>query len=948
MADADRNPAPTDRQSRLEQDRPLGLDEVLADEYRALRPEGGFAPGTLTDLFSRVHRDCEPLSALCISGGGIRSATFALGAIQGLAERGLLPQFDYLSTVSGGGYIGGWLTAWAHRAGGIRRVVPRLGRNAAAPAEGEPDPIQHLREYNSYLSPSGGAFSSDVWTLVATVLRNIFLNWLVLIPLLAFVLVVPRLFVSALSFPELLYHHVIFETTAPGGCSPKLDTASQSPAGEPNYCAPELDAISQSPLVDWVLPLASLLLFATALFNILRYLPGIGGEDHSPFDYTSKVVAPLVGAVLSALLFDSLYYLGSNYVPINRLSLVLLWTTVPCVAAWACYLPFDRRSVRGRLRLLLGPLPLAIVAMAAGTGAATWITTNLVLPHTSWAGYVTLGPPTMLFGFCIGSGLFVGLSSGFLEDEDREWMSRAVAVVLLFSVAWMMVCGIVLILPQWALSWRNGWDYAGLAAAGAFAAWLSGSRTSSAGNVNNVNPGAGVHPVRQSGLASLAASLAPLLFIALLAGGVAVFTNILLVELLQGAQRTGWRLLGGPLDAAVSWQHHYEMLTRSDPRAIVLLAVGFLVLNAVMSRYVNINTFSLHGMYRDRLIRAFLGASNRERKPSRFTGFSRTDDLPIAAVDRRQRPMPVVNVTLNLVAGSRLAWQQRKAAPFTVTPLHSGSGDLGYRPSSEYGGGITLGTAIAISGAAASPNMGYYSSPVVGFIMTLFNARLGSWLGHPGRPGARTWRQPGPRSATASLVKEALGRTSDESEYVYLSDGGHFENLGLYEMVRRRCRTIVVFDGACDADFQYRDLGNALRKIRIDLRIPIEFGEHERQLRERSKRCAIGTICYSAVDGPGTDGTIVYVKPMLLGSEPPDVTSYASAHPEFPHQSTGDQWFDESQTETYRLLGLLTIDEMCQGWNAKGLSDFCRHIETEYLAPAAVLPDRAHGTATTA
>jgi hypothetical protein len=182
------------------------------------------------------------------------------------------------------------------------------------------------------------------------------------------------------------------------------------------------------------------------------------------------------------------------------------------------------------------------------------------------------------------------------------------------------------------------------------------------------------------------------------------------------------------------------------------------------------------------------------------------------------------------------------------------------------------------------------------------------------------------------MVKEALGQTSDESEYVYLSDGGHFENLGLYEMVRRRCRYIVVLDGGCDRDLHYDDLGNALRKIRIDLKIPIDFDtERAGPLGLRKKRCALGTIRYSAVDGVGTDGRLVYVKPMLLGDEEPDVVSYAAAHPDFPHQSTGDQWFDESQTESYRSLGLHTLDDMCRGWAGGSIPDLCRHLETAYL-----------------
>jgi hypothetical protein len=183
------------------------------------------------------------------------------------------------------------------------------------------------------------------------------------------------------------------------------------------------------------------------------------------------------------------------------------------------------------------------------------------------------------------------------------------------------------------------------------------------------------------------------------------------------------------------------------------------------------------------------------------------------------------------------------------------------------------------------------------------------------------------------LVREALLRTTDRRPYVYLSDGGHFENLALYEMVRRRGRMIVVIDGGCDLDFQYADLGNALRKIRIDLRVPIDFDDPGMaSLRGRSRRCAIGKVRYSAVDGPGTDGSIVYVKPMLLGNEPPDVASYAATAPSFPHQSTADQWFAESQTESYRMLGLLTIDEMCRGWTGKGFADFHRHLESVYLA----------------
>jgi len=205
----------------------------------------------------------------------------------------------------------------------------------------------------------------------------------------------------------------------------------------------------------------------------------------------------------------------------------------------------------------------------------------------------------------------------------------------------------------------------------------------------------------------------------------------------------------------------------------------------------------------------------------------------------------VVNTTLNLVGGNNLAWQQRKAESFTVSPLHSGAHRVGYRKSRDYGGddGISMGTAFAVSGAAASSNMGYYtSSPLISILLTLFNVRLGWWLGNPGIQGSRLYtpygrskqkmeserrnriyRRNSPVFSVMPIVYEALGLTDDQHKYVYLSDGGHFENLALYEMVLRRCHLIVLSDGAADPDYEFSDLGNAVRKIRIDLGIRIEF-----------------------------------------------------------------------------------------------------------------------------
>ena len=368
---------------------------------------------------------------------------------------------------------------------------------------------------------------------------------------------------------------------------------------------------------------------------------------------------------------------------------------------------------------------------------------------------------------------------------------------------------------------------------------------------------------------------------------------------------------------------------------------------AVVSSWsININRFSLHALYRNRLIRAYLGATRQKRNPDRFTGFDAKDNVRVHELwpaksdgnGQTQRLFHVINIALNVVSSKRLAWQERKAESFTVSPLHCGSANQGFRPSSEYGDGpkpqkkpvqetpaspdkqrheygIALGTAMAISGAAVSPNMGYHSSPSITLLLTLLNVRLGWWLGNPGDVGETTYRTEGPRWAALPLFCEAFGKTTDDRPYVYLSDGGHFENLGLYEMVRRRCRFIVLIDAGCDPDFGFEDLGNALRKIYIDLGVRIEFKELEK-LRNRPKDAckpehvpyhAIGTIGYASADGEdlGCDnGDILYIKPAYHGTEDAGIRSYATANKDFPHESTADQWFTESQFESYRALGL--------------------------------------------
>ena len=245
------------------------------------------------------------------------------------------------------------------------------------------------------------------------------------------------------------------------------------------------------------------------------------------------------------------------------------------------------------------------------------------------------------------------------------------------------------------------------------------------------------------------------------------------------------------------------------------MLLGALGITALLTWFlawrVDINEFSLHHFYKNRLVRCYLGASSpdREAKSNPFTGFSSRDDVRLATLHTGAGSVPgeggkpyigpylIVNAALNISHGKRLAWQERKAASFIFTPRYSGYDGVmlkteagesldpnAFRPTNEYAypepnqeGGIHLGTCVAISGAAASPNMGYHTSTAVAFLLTLFNVRLGWWLGNPRH--TRKWRRSGPMIGLLYLVDELFGMTTAESDYVYLSDGGHFENMGI-------------------------------------------------------------------------------------------------------------------------------------------------------------------------
>jgi hypothetical protein len=591
----------------------------------------------------------------------------------------------------------------------------------------------------------------------------------------------------------------------------------------------------------------------------------------------------------------------------------------------------------------LGELTVVVLTGALG-GAAAWLAASQLFPAIDSALvtelYVCFAAPLLLFLFLLATTLFVGLASYYTTDADREWLARCGGWVLIAIAVRLAFSAIVLFGPVAVLEFAV-WVSSLGGISGLITLYL-GQRLKTRG--------------KQQGKQDKSASILDKLLVV----AAPIFAVCILVALSLGTTvLIGWLApMGGELSSDPEWP--LRIVYASPGWVVFAVLAGLALLGALMGWFVDINRFSLHAAYRDRLIRAYLGASRgSERRPDPFTGFDERDNIQMHEL-RGNRPFHVVNMALNLVAGKDLAWQDRKAETFTASPLHAGSFRLGYRDAALYGRhrnsdvAISLGTCVAISGAAASPNMGFHSSRVVTFLLALFNVRLGWWLGNPGPFGDRTYDTPGPRFAPRPLFSETFGLTDSEHPYVYLSDGGHFENLALYEMILRRCHFIVVSDGGQDPDFTFEDLGNALSKVRVDLGVPIRFEKIlMRRARPQEKEsynattrsgdstqpyCAIARICYSCVDGltDGTveDGLLLYVKPSLNGTEPADVFHYAKLHPLFPHEPTSDQLYTESQFESYRELGSHVMGAILDGLPAGAtLEDLFSKVEGELGSP---------------
>lgn len=968
----DNDPKPDLRCDDLDFTARIRFPDVITKEYDEIDARRRAADGAAPP---RVNGRPPRLTGLALSGGGVRSATFNLGMLQALAAAGKLKAFDYLSTVSGGGYTGGWWSAWLSRnermPGEIfpppedieserdeRRAQlenegskshtdrPQIKDSAISAAE---DPIHHLRLFSNVMTPRKGLLSADTWRAVAIVGRNISLTWMILLPiLLAAIMIGQAWFTLLLDHPEDVdfFGRLVLAIVIPGmlflgSCvavafwmvfSRRWETLADKLAVTVSTLAFLALTVLAKIVLRITVPepvwiaLGFWLLFVAAR---LAWWKLVTRAKWSDGDFWRSRFVVLQTKTLSYSVFTLVIFLfagfGSTIFKFlltetqHKVAQAGGWSAFALAAVSAIYTALKAAPTGGgdnakatekapllqRLAFAIAPLLLLIVLGIV----LSWIGDQLyqqIYASPRLIQYVTDGA-------LVSAALFLIFALYEFRPPQR-WKSLAVVVVWIavgiaafaidLHMFWDHLIGIgcvTLSLLAAALILRSilrrlMWIFLYALALAATAAWFF---TLKAGDyiLNDTRVPVFV-------IAGIAATLALLLFELALGTGansrsialtVTACTIFVLVGVAAGAgEHYGWRALTlvGLVATIIGW----------------VLALGWLA---------DPNSLTMHGFYQARLVRAYMGASNERRaqaKNADITDAVPGDDILLTQLRNTERGAPyhLINTMLNLVGGSDLSTQARASDAFLMSKHFCGSVRTGYRPTSEYAcGSISLGTAVAVSGAAASPTMGAQSpSAALSALMTLFNVRLGFWAP---TPNLSYWRSGAARLWPVYTIQELVSQTTDLLPYCYLTDGGHYENTGVYSLIQRGCNLILA--GECGADPQTTldDLGNMIRKVRIDFGTEVSFKDGDIQkLRAKppGEHIIVGEIQYgedhAKALGLSEDeriGTIVVVKPNLAGSEPVDVKQYGFLHTDFPQQNTFDLWYDEAQFESYRRLG---------------------------------------------
>ncbi len=388
----------------------------------------------------------------------------------------------------------------------------------------------------------------------------------------------------------------------------------------------------------------------------------------------------------------------------------------------------------------------------------------------------------------------------------------------------------------------------------------------------------------------------------------------------------GGGLLLVPLLSSLEYSARQGVRSAGD---VVGLAVA-LTVTLLMAVKVHNRGYSMHLFYRERLNSAFAlrrfrnGDSKIVAEPLNYAKRLTFSDIgeKLAGKQDVRLPKLIVCCAVNVTTGDVPVG--RFAESFTFEHDRSGGPRFGYRGTRRFetshgprGTELTLPSIMAVSGAALSPLMGRFTYPPLRFLMALTNVRLGVWIrnpkheswdAEPEKPKGRIariaatirdgWHEPG----ALYVLREALGGLNLKHRYIYLTDGGHWENLGLVELLRRRCTDVLCFDASSDQAGAGQDLGRAIALARSELGADIELDPCPtlRSAGERSEDFAVrGVIRYPDQQ----EARLIYAKATLAAGASWDLLAFKARDGRFPNHSTSQQIFTDEQFEAYRSLG---------------------------------------------
>jgi hypothetical protein len=798
------------------------IGRLINDEVAAINRRRGALGRPAIDTPTSALLDA---TGLCLSGGGVRSTAVCLGVLQAFNQHNVLRNIDYLSTVSGGGFVGTCLTATMTKTGG-----EFIFGHAPPDAKGSPQPpeindtraVGHIRTYANYMFPAG---PRDIVYGLTLIVRGIIVNAVLVAPVL--------LLLAAL----LIW-----------GNPSRSDLTSRYVFG--TGLAPESFSVT--------LALAGIIVAVFFFWAVARSLRP--SRERNEF----RTLMPRIGALL--LFMIVLAFFAELQAPIlagmfdrgGWISQDTIRSIVAIAAPAGAVIAFFRQQLGDFLKAFDAAADLSTRLAAYAAQAALWLA-GAIVPLFIWIGFLQL---------CYW---------GIINDVRS---SSAAAPTHVQREVRIELPGIN----------------------------LKGTVDCSRSEL---------HDVCGSARGDASPGIDP------------------------SGHTPRWLIRVANMTVGLVAREPFVPKALRD-RPVAFLYVLVAILLSALSWLVTPNAYSLHRMYRDRLSKAFLFAPPPKHENALRGLIARVDSLDLMPLDSMRvgdlstefAPYHLMNASLNISGSSYARRRGRSADFFLFSPLYVGSSATGFARTTDYEvrePGFDLATAMATSAAAISPNTGGHALTLT---FALLNIRIGYWSKNPRYVRTPSTGYPSDslrRHLKPFLLAEVTGRLSEEAHEVYLTDGGHIENLGLYELLRRRVRVIVVVDAEADLAMQFPSLIRLQRYARTDLGIRISLpwrtlqdktvplmgvgrgqGMQESPKGSSGPHVAIGTIDY----GEGQTGYLVYIKCSLSGDENDYIRDYARRFGRFPHESTSDQFFSQEQFEVYRALGFHMAHGMLSGKDA--------------------------------